>query len=225
MAEIRAVTIGLDETMLDRRATFELFVRSQLSRFAPLFRDTDQGRLFDRILELDRDGFTPRDEVFGSVAQEYSLGLEAGEVLAEDFQAHFPHVCVTFPGLEGVLEALMAEGYLLAIITNGAVDIQQRKIDAMGVRSAFKYIAISDAEGHSKPAPELFHLTLERLGVTAMEAVHVGDNPSADITGAKEAGLHAIWLRSRKWPEPTDADLVIEEISELPAAIDQLRGA
>jgi len=222
VTSIRAVTIDLDETMLDRRATFEVFVRSQMTRFRPFFRNVDRDGLFDRVLELDRDGSTPKDDVFGSVAREYSLGIEVGEVLAEDFRARFPDECVAFPHLEEVLERLSASGYLLAIITNGGVEIQQRKIDVMGIAPSFDYIAISEAEGCRKPDAELFHRVLGRLGVTPQEAVHVGDNPRTDIEGAKNAGLRAIWTRSRTRPEPAEADLMIEEIAELPGAIDRL---
>jgi len=222
--DIRAITIDLDETMLDRRATFELFIRDQLTRFGPFFRGVDQNRLFDRVLELDRDGYTPKDDVFGTVASEFSLGREAGEVLAEDFLSRFPNVCVAFPHLDDVLRQLKDLDYLLAVITNGGVEIQQRKIDVMGIAPAFHYIGISEAEGHKKPDAELFHQVLRRLGVSPGEAVHVGDNPRADIAGARGAGLRAIWVRSRKWPEPSEADLVIEEIAELPAAIHELGG-
>jgi putative hydrolase of the HAD superfamily len=222
VTNIRAVTIDLDETMLDRRVTFEVFVRSQMNRFGPFFQNVDRDRLFERVLELDRDGSTHKDEVFGSVAREYSLGVEAGEVLAEDFRARFPDECVVFPHLQEVLERLNASGYLLAIITNGGVEIQQRKIDVMGIAPAFQDIAISEAEGCRKPDAELFHRVLDRLGVKPEEAVHVGDNPRTDIQGAKNAGLWAIWTRSRTCPEPAEADMVIEGIAELPGAIDKL---
>ena len=92
----------------------------------------------------------------------------------------------------------------------------------MGIASAFDYIAISQVEGYKKPDAEIFHRTLERLDVAPGEAVHVGDDPRSDITGGKDAGLRTIWTRSRRWSEAPGADAVIEEIAQLPDAIEQL---
>jgi putative hydrolase of the HAD superfamily len=44
----------------------------------------------------------------------------------------------------------------------------------------------------------------------------VGDNPEPDVTGAKLAGLYAIWRRDDFWPVPADADHVIDDLMEVP---------
>lgn len=219
MRRIRAVTLDLDETMLDRRVTFEGFLRRQMRRFAHFFDHVDHDSYFARVLELDRDGDTPKPEVFAVAVREFAIVADAALTLAEDFDSVFPDEAVVFPGLVEVLDALRAQSYRLAIITNGTSSIQRRKIDRMGLDTAFQHIAISEEEGCKKPDPEIFRRTLDRLGVRPDQAVHVGDNPRADITGAKDAGLHAIWTRSRRWAQPLDADAIIEDISELPAAL------
>lgn len=221
---IQAITLDLDETMLDRRATFRLFIRSQMARFDQFFHDVDQDEFLNRVVELDRDGVTPKDEVFAGAARDFGLVDEAAEVLPQDFLSCFPLECVAFAQLDNVLGHLAESGYRLAIITNGSADIQQRKIDVMGIASAFDYIAISEVEGCKKPDPEIFHRTLERLDVAPEEAVHVGDNPRSDVMGGKDAGLRTIWSRSRRWSAAPGADAVIEEIAQLPDAIEQLSG-
>jgi len=222
--DIRAVTLDLDETMLDRRATFQLFIRSQMARFAHFFHDVDHDEYIDRVVELDRDGYTPKEEVFAGAARDFALVDEAADALPQDFRDRFPEECVAFSQLDGVLDHLAQSGYRLAVITNGSADIQQRKIDVLGIASAFDYIAISEVEGFKKPDPEIFHRTLERLDVAPGEAVHVGDNPRSDITGGKDAGLRTIWTRSRRWRAAPGADAVIEEIAQLPEAIARLSG-
>ena len=224
LSEIRAITLDLDETMLDRRATFQLFIRSQMARFDQFFHDVDQDGFLNRVVELDRDGVTPKDEVFAGAARDYDLVDEAAETLPRDFLSSFPEECVAFAQLDVVLGHLAESGYRLAIITNGSEEIQQRKIDVMGIGPAFDYIAISEVVGVKKPDAEIFHRTLERLDVAPGEAVHVGDNPRSDIMGGKEAGLRTIWNRSRRWPAAPGADAVIEEIGQLPDAIDRLAG-
>jgi len=44
---------------------------------------------------------------------------------------------------------------------------------------------------------KIFEETLKRLGVTAEEAVYVGDSPEEDIKGAKNAGMKTIFVPSQ----------------------------
>jgi putative hydrolase of the HAD superfamily len=222
LSEIRAITFDLDGTMLDRRATFEVFARSQIIRFARFFTDVDHDLFFDRVVELDRDGSASKERVFAGPAEEFGLPAEAVTALPADFRDRFPLECVAFPGLDDVLSRLNRAGYRLAVITNGGVRIQQRKIDVMGIEPAFDYIAISEGEGVRKPDPEIFRRTLERLDVSPEEAVHVGDNPGADVAGAKAAGLRAIWHRGPRFDAAPGADAEITSITQVPEVVTRL---
>ena len=222
MVEIRAITLDLDGTMLDRRATFEVFVRGQFARFENIFEGVDRSRYFDRVVELDRDGYTAKDAVFGGAAAELGMPAEAEELLHHDFRDRFPDECVFPPGLVPMLRTFREEGRRLAVITNGGVEIQQRKIDAMGISEWFDYIAISDAEGVKKPDPDIFIRTLEHLSESPTSSVHVGDNPRADIKGAKSAGLSAIWHTGPRFTAAPLADATIDAITDLPDALKRL---
>jgi putative hydrolase of the HAD superfamily len=79
----------------------------------------------------------------------------------------------------------------------------------------FDTILISDAEGISKPDRQIFDRALERLNVTAAQAVFVGDHPAVDIAGARGAGMRAIWKRDANVAEAVEADAVIDELAEL----------
>ena len=50
----------------------------------------------------------------------------------------------------------------------------------------------------------------------------VGDNPEADIGGAKSFGMKAIWKRDDYWEVPGVVDGVIQELEELPEIISNL---
>jgi putative hydrolase of the HAD superfamily len=50
---------------------------------------------------------------------------------------------------------------------------------------------VSSLEGVEKPSLEIFHRTIERMGVSVAQAVHIGDSPLEDYTGAEQAGLGA----------------------------------
>ena len=60
-------------------------------------------------------------------------------------------------------------------------------------------------------------MALEQIGVTAAEAIHVGDFFEVDILGAREAGLREAILIDPYDDRPELDCHRIKEISELPA--------
>ncbi|GIW44784.1 MAG: hypothetical protein KatS3mg077_2066 [Candidatus Binatia bacterium] len=64
-----------------------------------------------------------------------------------------------------------------------------------GMASLFDVIVDSNLVGTRKPERAIFELALEGLGVRPVEAIHVGDSLEHDVLGARQAGLHAAWLR------------------------------
>jgi HAD superfamily hydrolase (TIGR01549 family) len=81
-------------------------------------------------------------------------------------------------------------------------------------------VLFSDQIGVGKPDAGAFAVALERLGVAAAEAVHIGDDLWFDVYGGRAAGLLtarvAGFTRSRPLP---DADLVVGELPELRVAL------
>ena len=110
----------------------------------------------------------------------------------------------------------------LAIVSNGRPALQFAAIETLGIAAFFKAIALSQIEGFAKPDRRIFHLTLDRLGVAAQEAVFIGNHPYEDIQGAQQAGLRAIWKRDDYFGPCHFADGTIDELSELPDALDGL---
>jgi putative hydrolase of the HAD superfamily len=54
---------------------------------------------------------------------------------------------------------------------------------------------ISSADvGLHKPDPRIFEVACQHLGVSASEAVHVGDHHYADVAGAMAAGMTAVLI-------------------------------
>jgi len=70
--------------------------------------------------------------------------------------------------------------------------------------AALEYAANVEAVVVGKPSAAFFQLALDDLGVTAAEALMVGDDIDADIGGAQGAGLRAVQVRTGKY---TAADL------------------
>jgi putative hydrolase of the HAD superfamily len=68
----------------------------------------------------------------------------------------------------------------------------------------------------------MFHAALERSGAPAECIVHVGDNPEHDIQGAREVGMYTVWMngRAQEWPGGPAPDREIDNLRQLPQAID-----
>ena len=219
---LRAVLFDLDNTLLDRRSSLKFHLRQQARRLPDTFAPISFNEYVDTFMELDTNGYAARSDVFLGVERLLRLPAGTGGVLLNDLQTHFPDECVPFPGAHEVLGGLRDSGLGLGLITNGAAMWQRRKIDSLGIAGYFEVILISEAEGVRKPDPEIFRRAINALRVTAEEAAMVGDNPEADIQGAKSFGMKAIWKRDDYWDPPELVDAVIDSLEELPQVLGDL---
>jgi HAD superfamily hydrolase (TIGR01549 family) len=101
-----------------------------------------------------------------------------------------------FPDVAEVLPILLESGLLLGIVTNSSQPMWLRDIElrAFGLSDYINGPRVSAADvGWLKPHAHIFNTALSLLpGVSVDEVVFVGDNPIADIVGAKGVGMKAI---------------------------------
>lgn len=213
---IRAVLFDLDGTLLDRRETLRRHLELQIERHSGLFSQEEAGRYVSRLLELDENGSLDRGQFYHRAQAEFGLEPDSATTLLEDFERNFPETCVPLPHVSECLTALRRMDLKLGLVTNGRELIQRRKIQGLRLEAFLDTIVISESVGHRKPDPRIFERALAELGERPSSAVHVGDDPEADVEGAKRAGLLSIWRRDSFWQEPEGADLVIEDLSEIP---------
>ena len=217
MEQIRAVLFDLDETLLDRTASIQVFLKEQYQRFGPHLAHIPFERYRERFLALDGCGYVPKDVVYGKLIEEFAITVPADQLL-EDFHEYGWRACILFPGAVGLLQRLRMSGYKLAIITNGSIRSQQAKVLKSGLDRLVDQILISEEEGVRKPDPIIFRRACERLGVEPAACVFVGDNPEADVFGAHQVGMKAIWRKGHlPWPSalPVQACHTIGGLDEL----------
>ncbi len=99
--------------------------------------------------------------------------------------------------IEGAIELMDAvkSRYTLSIITNGFKEVQYIKMEESGLRKYFEHIFISEEVGHNKPSPDIFKFAMQKSGASiADNCLMIGDSLEADIHGAINAGMKAIYL-------------------------------
>ena len=93
-----------------------------------------------------------------------------------------------YDGVIDALEALSKE-YELGVLTNGNADIKR-----LGIDKYFNF-SISSADVKSnKPEEGHFKKALSNSKLLPQEVIHVGDHQINDVTGALNAGMHAVWF-------------------------------
>jgi putative hydrolase of the HAD superfamily len=130
-------------------------------------------------------------------------------------------------GARAALEALSAQGYTLAVVSNTMRtpgSTLRKLLDRYRLLHFFKHVTFSDEVGVRKPAPEIFALALNAVGATPETAVHVGDDLVLDVEGARAAGMRVIHVKTTPGQPPVSqtADAVIPTLAELPAAVARL---
>jgi FMN hydrolase / 5-amino-6-(5-phospho-D-ribitylamino)uracil phosphatase len=98
--------------------------------------------------------------------------------------------------------ALLSERYRLFAISNGNADL-----GTIGLARYFERSLAARDAGMLKPDPRIFTMLLDSAGVRASQALHVGDDPQADVEGARRAGIRPVWLNRHgaNWPDSLPA--------------------
>ena len=129
-----------------------------------------------------------------------------------------PKTMALYPDAQDVLTELSAEGLRLGVVSNIGPELDNW-LDRLGVADLLPVRATSTNTGANKPWPLIFEKALEWAGVSASEAVHVGDSVESDVRGALGAGIAPV-LVHRDGALPDIAGVrAVRSLSEAVAAV------
>ncbi len=141
-----------------------------------------------------------------TVQKKGALLFDWGDTLMRDFTEYtgpmkdWPRV-EAIPGAADMLASLHND-WTLCLATNADVS------DEADIRLALRRVDLErwldkiycfKTIGFKKPSPEFYQFILKDLGLPPERVVMVGDNYLADVLGAQNAGLHAIWFNRTTW--------------------------
>ena len=147
------------------------------------------------------------------VARQLGMGVsEAADMIARDFYRGIEELFARvqpFGGLEPALDRIEGAGARLALLSDLP---PARKLELLGLSGRFEPALCSEDSGFLKPAPEPFAMLASRLGLPPGRILYVGNSPSIDVAGAKNAGLSAAIVSRRR---VKGADLSFSDWDEL----------
>ena len=106
------------------------------------------------------------------------------------------------------------EGVALGLASNSPRYLVDDALATAGMADAFAVIVTADDVENGKPAPDIYRLACERLGVDPSDAIALEDSASG-IAAAKSAGLTVIGVPQFAETDVSAADRVIDSLEEL----------
>lgn len=159
------------------------------------------------------DDVCRRAEVFyecsGVKPEDYAAVSEAWRKI----MPAYPHTL--YDDAVSTLRRCTEMGFTNCVLSNNYPELPDA-IHAMGLGGFFDAYFVSGGIGYDKPRAEIYRHALRETG-NPETAYMIGDNPSADIKGAKQAGLKTVWVHPTDHPDGlANADYICKELSDIP---------
>ena len=213
----RGLIFDLDNTLFDREAAFlrvaDTFYQEHLGATASVTRED----AVEMMVQWDGDGYADRHVMFARwLSQWPGVGLDI-DSLQGWYRSEMDSQVAPNVAVNAFLTELNEMRVPWGIVTNGRQH-QHSKCRAAGLDRLAPFVIVSQDVGYRKPDARIFRDALEATGLTAPEhAMFVGDNPAADIDGAKRFGMQTAWIRrGRRYPAALEPpDHTVDHVTEV----------
>lgn len=199
------ILFDADDTLFDFKKTEDFAIKNLVSTLESNFDDEyvintykdintkiwiefEEGKITSDALKIER---------FDRLIKKLELNADANE-LCNMYVKFLGDGSFLYKETEDLLNYL-SKNYRIAIITNGLLDVQHRRIRNSVVGHYFEDVVISDEIKIAKPNPEIFTHALNNLSYKKKESVlMIGDSLNSDIKGGINAGIDTCWFNQHK---------------------------
>lgn len=228
MKNIKHIFFDLDNTLWDYRRNAEIAVRKVYLEFGI---EKEYGYGFDEfynhyyevnesLWEKYRNAEITRPELQSRRFPESfkNLGIQNPDFAVEfelRFMAEVSDGKHLVPNAIEILEYLKGK-YHIHVITNGFPKTTDYKINNSILKDFVETVVTAESAGAPKPNPKAFSAGLRESGAELSESVYIGDDWEADIVGATEFGMKAIFFNplaeNHLWIEGVP---VVDQLTEI----------
>jgi putative hydrolase of the HAD superfamily len=184
----------------------DLFIEVYTQNNHRLWADYHLGKITKQVLRETRFSKTFTD-----------LGVSP-DCIPADFEDEYVRICPTktnlFPQAHETLSYLDKK-YMLHLISNGFKESTETKIERTDLGKYFTTVIISEIAGYNKPDKAIFEYALNGANAKISESLMIGDSIEADIRGAQDFGMKAIYFNPARKEKPADVEFQIVELKEL----------
>ena len=222
---VRAVLADLDDTLFDHRhatrealgvlhAEVEAFRAWPREEFATRHSDVLE-RMHQAVLAGQLTIEVARTMRFQRLLDDAGGTGAIASDLAKRYRVQYEAAWQPVPGALALATAVKHAGLALVIVTNNVTSEQQLKLARCGLLPYVDALITSEDVGVTKPDARIFQAALASAGVEPADAVMLGDSWVTDVTGARAAGLRAVWLNRVGSASPEPAWDGVREIQSL----------
>jgi putative hydrolase of the HAD superfamily len=206
---IRAVLFDLGGTLVDYYSQAEFpFILRQSIFLVRHYLDVSGRSLpsqVDMWKRVDDENYTSPDfrvrPLEDRLARIFDINPAEGAVIDTMCRAFMKPIFVRgmcFQDSVPVLEWLRMRGMLTAIVSNtpwgSPSHLWREELTRLDLEPFVDAMVFCRDAGWRKPAPEVFQMAIENLGVTPAETLFVGDHPQWDVKGAQSAGIEPVLI-------------------------------
>jgi len=190
---ISAIGFDLDDTLYEH-AQYVRGAYEDVAIAVEELADVPREVFFQRIYAEWHTLTSRCNHIFADVLIEYGIfSDELERLLVNVYRDHQPTL-TPYSGVVQGLKDLRKVGFLLGLLTDGQLQVQQRKLSALGIENLFDRQVYTGSLGQAfyKPHPAGFLRLASSLGVAPAEMAYVGDNPLTDFESPKRIGMNTI---------------------------------
>lgn len=207
---IKAVIFDMDGVMIDSEP-----VHLKLER--ELFRE-----LGVEITEEEHMTFVGSSSYYmwEKIKERFNLKESVEELVRRDRKRYLDHVLSTgeiipVPGIQELVKKLFEREYKLAVASSSPIDVIELVVQKLNLKNFFDVLVSGDYVKKSKPYPDIFLYTAEKLRVKPEECVVIEDSYNG-VHAAKSAGMKVIGFVNPNSgnQDLSEADFIVKNLGD-----------